>query len=250
MASFMNKTVVVTGAASGFGKATARAFADAGAHVVVADIDADGAARVAKDFEQGLAVRTDVSDPDAVRTMVDTAVGEFGGIDILVNNAGVPHRSMPMLDLPVEDADRMWAINVRSVFLCCKYAVPVMRDRPGASVVNVASIGALRPRPGMTVYNASKGAVLTLTRGLASELAPDVRVNAVNPVVAETGFVKGAQGVDRIPDEVRAAMVAGIPMGRTADTRDVADSILFLASPEASFLTGVCLDVDGGRSIQ
>ncbi|MGD6741840.1 SDR family oxidoreductase [Streptomyces sp. BH106] len=250
MPTFKDKTVIVTGAASGFGQTTAHTFAEAGARVVVADIDADGAARVAKELERAVAVRTDVSDEQSVRAMVDTAVREFGGIDVLVNNAGVPHRSMPMLDLPVEDADRMWAVNVRSVFLCCKYAVPVMRERPDSSVVNVASIGALRPRPGMTVYNASKGAVLTLTRGLAAELAPNVRVNAVNPVVAETGFVQGAQGVDRIPDDVRAAMVAGIPMGRTATVQDVADSIRYLASPEAGFLTGVCLDVDGGRSIQ
>ncbi|WP_395106187.1 SDR family oxidoreductase [Actinomadura sp. SCN-SB] len=250
MPYFTDKVVVVTGAASGFGEATAHAFASAGGRVVVADIDAGGARRVAEQLDGAVAVRTDVSDAGSVRTMVAAAADAFGGIDVLVNNAGVPHRSMPMLDLPVEEADRMWAVNVRSVFLCCKYAVPMMRGRQGASVVNVASIGAVRPRPGMTVYNASKGAVLTLTRGLAAELAPEVRVNAMNPVVAETGFVRGAQGVDRLPEEMRAAMVAGIPMGRLAEPRDVADTICFLASPEARFLTGVCLDVDGGRSIQ
>jgi 3-oxoacyl-[acyl-carrier protein] reductase len=250
MQRFVGRTAIVTGAASGFGEATARAFAAEGASVVVADLDLAGAERVAKELDSALAVQTDVADPEAVRELVDQTVGTFGGLDVLVNNAGIPHRAMPLVDLDVETADRVLAVNVRSVFLTCKYAVPHLQRRPGASIVNVASIGALRPRPGMTVYNATKGAVLTMTRGLAAEVAPAVRVNAVNPVVAETGFVKGAQGVDTIPDEIRAAMVAGIPMGRPATTTDVAEAILYLASDTASFLTGVCLDVDGGRSIQ
>jgi 3-oxoacyl-[acyl-carrier protein] reductase len=250
MSRFTGRVAVVTGAGSGFGEATARAFASEGASVVVADIDLAAAERVAKELDSAIAVAVDVADPDAVSEMVDATVTAFGGIDVLVNNAGIPHRAMPLVDLPVETADRVLAVNVRSVFLACKYALPHLQQRPGASIVNVASIGALRPRPGMTVYNATKGAVLTLTRGLAAEVAPAVRVNAVNPVVAETGFVKGAQGIDVLPDEVRAAMVAGIPLGRPASTRDVAEAILYLASDTANFLTGVCLDIDGGRSIQ
>ncbi|MCZ4586270.1 SDR family oxidoreductase [Rhodococcus opacus] len=250
MSLYKDKVVIVTGAASGFGKNIARSFSDAGAQVVVADIDADGAKATADSLGEAVAVETDVSNVDSVRDMIHTAVKEFSGLDVLVNNAGVPHRSMPMLDLDPADADRMWAVNVRSVFLACKFGIPVMRERPGASVVNVASIGAIRPRGGMTVYNASKSAVITLTRGLAAEVAPDVRVNAVNPAVAETNFVKGAQGLDKIPDNVKVAMLSEIPMGRTAATQDIADAILFLASPAASFITGVALDVDGGRSIQ
>ncbi|WP_214401251.1 SDR family oxidoreductase [Pseudonocardia lacus] len=248
--SFENKVVVVTGAAGGFGSATARTFAEAGAHVVVSDIDAAGAERVAAELPSAIAVTTDVTDPDAVRGLVETAESAFGGLDVMVNNAGVPHRAGALVDLDVETVDRQLAVNVRSVFLGCKYAVPALRRRGGGVVVNVASIAAKRPRPGLTVYNATKGAVITLTRGLAAEVAPVVRVNAVNPVIAETGFVKSLTGAAALPDDVRADWVAGIPMARTATARDVAHSIAYLASDQAGFLTGVCLDVDGGRSIQ
>jgi 3-oxoacyl-[acyl-carrier protein] reductase len=250
MSLYTNKIVIVTGAASGFGRTMARSFSEAGASVVVADLNAVGAKETADSLNSAISVETDVSDIDSVRNLIDTTVREFGGIDVIVNNAGVPHRAMPMLDLDPADADRMWAVNVRSIFLTCKYGIPILRKRPGSSVVNIASIGALRPRGGMTVYNASKAAVLTLTRGLAAEVAPDVRVNAINPAVAETNFVQGAQGLDRIPDAVKDAMVNEIPMRRTADTLDIANAAMFLASPAASFITGACLDVDGGRSIQ
>ncbi|MCO1659898.1 SDR family oxidoreductase [Pseudonocardia humida] len=248
--SFENKVVVVTGAAGGFGSATARAFADAGAHVVVSDIDSAGAQEVAAGLPSAIAVTTDVTDADAVRGLVETAESAFGGVDVMVNNAGVPHRAGALVDLDVEAVDRQLAVNVRSVFLGCKYAVPALRRRGGGVVVNVASIAAKRPRPGLTVYNATKGAVITLTRGLAVEVAPDVRVNAVNPVIAETGFVKSLTGSAALPDDLRADWVAGIPMARTASARDVATAIVFLACDQAGFLTGVCLDVDGGRSIQ
>ncbi|QYN38758.1 SDR family oxidoreductase [Pseudonocardia sp. DSM 110487] len=248
--SFENKVVVVTGAAGGFGSVTARTFADAGAHVVVSDIDTVGAEKVAADLPSAIAVTTDVTDEDAVRGLVDAAESAFGGIDVMVNNAGVPHRAGALVDLHVETVDRQLAVNVRSVFLGCKHAVPALRRRGGGVIVNVASIAAKRPRPGLTVYNATKGAVITLTRGLAVEVAPDVRVNAVNPVIAETGFVKSFSGADALPDDLRSTWVAGIPMARTATPQDVADSILYLASEQAGFLTGVCLDIDGGRSIQ
>jgi 3-oxoacyl-[acyl-carrier protein] reductase len=157
---------------------------------------------------------------------------------------------MGLWELPEEDYERVFATNVKGVFLGCKYAVPIMRERGGGVIVNTASIGAVAPRPGATVYNATKGAVVTLTRGLAREVAPfRIRVNAVNPVVAETGFIKTALGVDRIPDDLRKQFLATIPLGRMAEPRDVAAAVLFLASPEAEFLTGVCLPVDGGRSI-
>ncbi|OZM80842.1 SDR family oxidoreductase [Pseudonocardia sp. MH-G8] len=248
--SFRNRVVVVTGAAGGFGSAIARTFAAAGAHVVVSDIDSAGAEKLAADLPSAIAVTTDVTDADAMRSLVETAESAFGGIDVMVNNAGVPHRTAALVDLDVETVDQQLAVNVRSVFLGCKYAVPALRRRGGGVVVNVASIAAKRPRPGLTIYNATKGAVITLTRGLAAEVGPDVRVNAVNPVISETGFVKSFTGADDLPDDLRESWVAGIPMARTATAQDVAHSILYLASDQAGFLTGVCLDVDGGRSIQ
>src|SRR5437870_11858153 len=147
--------------------------------------------------------------------MVDEALSAFGGLDVLVNNAGFSHRTMPLWELPAEEYERVCATNVRGVYLGCKYAVPVMKQRGGGVIVNTASIGAVAPRPGITAYNATKGAVITMTRGLAVEVAPfKIRVNAVNPVAAETGFMKTATGLDKLPDELRRQLVATIPLGR------------------------------------
>jgi 3-oxoacyl-[acyl-carrier protein] reductase len=250
---FEGKTVVVTGAGSGFGEAIATRFAREGARVVAADVNEENGRRVVSAIgaEGGKArfIRTDVSRAADVKAMIDDALSAFGGLDVLVNNAGFSHRTMPLWELPEEEYERVFATNVRGVFLGCKYAVPVMKERGGV-IVNTASIGAVAPRPGVTAYNATKGAVVTLTRGLAGEVAPfRIRVNAVNPVAAETGFMKTAVGLDRLPDELRKQIVAGIPLGRMTEPRDVAAAVLFLASPDAEFLTGVCLPVDGGRSI-
>ena len=251
---FQGKVAVVTGAASGFGEAIARRFASEGASVVVADVNEPDGKRVVASIEgeggKVLFVRCDVSRADDVRSLIDGSVDQFGGVDVLVNNAGFSHRAMPMWDLPEEEFDRVFATNTKGVYLGVKYAVPVLRARGGGVIVNTASIGAVAPRPGVTAYNATKGAVVTMTRGLAVELAPfKIRVNAVNPVAAETGFVRGAMGVDTFPDGVRKSLIAGIPLGRLTEPGDVAAAVLFLASDEAEFLTGVCLDVDGGRSI-
>jgi len=251
---FDGKTAIVTGAGSGFGEAIASRFAREGARVVVADVNEENGRRVASAIaaEGGTArfVRTDVSRAADVKAMVDEALSAFGGLDVLVNNAGFSHRTMPLWELPEEEYERVFATNVRGVYLGCKYAVPVMKQRGGGVIVNTASIGAVAPRPGITAYNATKGAVVTMTRGLALEVAPfKIRVNAVNPVAAETGFMKGAVGVDKLPDEFRKQLVATIPLGRLTEPRDVAAAVLFLASPDAEFLTGVCLPVDGGRSI-
>jgi 3-oxoacyl-[acyl-carrier protein] reductase len=251
---FDGKTAIVTGAGSGFGEAIATRFAREGARVVLADVNEENARRVASAIagEGGTArfVRTDVSRAADVKAMVDEALSAFGGLDVLVNNAGFSHRTMPLWELPEEEYERVFATNVRGVYLGCKYAVPVMKQRGGGVIVNTASIGAVAPRPGITAYNATKGAVITMTRGLALEVAPfKIRVNAVNPVAAETGFMKGAVGVEKLPDEFRKQLVATIPLGRLTEPRDVAAAVLFLASPDAEFLTGVCLPVDGGRSI-
>ena len=251
---FQDKIAVVTGAASGFGAAIAKCFAAEGASVVVADLDEVGGKEVAADIlESGgaaLFARADVSQADQVKAMIDTAVAEYGGLDILVNNAGFSHRMMPLWDLPEEDYDRVFAVNTKGVYLGAKYAVPALQKRGGGVIVNTASIGAVAPRPGVTAYNATKGAVVTMTRGLAMEVAPyKIRVNAVNPVASDTAFFKGALGVDAVPEPIRKGLIEGIPLGRLSEPLDVANAVLFLASEDASFITGVCLEVDGGRSI-
>ena len=251
---FQDKIAVVTGAASGFGAAIAKCFAAEGASVVVADVDEAGGKEIAAGIcdSGGAAIfaRADVSQADQVKAMIDTAVAEYGGLDILVNNAGFSHRMMPLWDLPEEDYDRVFAVNTKGVYLGAKYAVPVLRERGGGVIVNTASIGAVAPRPGVTAYNATKGAVVTMTRGLAMEVAPyKIRVNAVNPVASDTAFFKGALGVDAVPDPIRKGLIEGIPLGRLAEPLDVATAVLFLASEDAGFITGVCLEVDGGRSI-
>lgn len=244
---FQDKRVIVTGAAAGFGAAISRAFGAEGAKVMVTDIDEVGAQAVADQLDGAIAFPLDVTDEDRTAAMAQAAVDAWGGIDIVVCNAGLPHRAAPMIDLSTEEFDRMWDINVRSIFFAAKYCVPHMP--PGSSIVSTASIGGRRPRANLTPYNASKGAVITLTKGLAAELAPDIRVNCVNPVSSPTGFDKNAMGVDALPDAVEQAVVRGIPMGRRALPEDVASAILFLASDDAAFLTGVGLDVDGGRAI-
>lgn len=248
MARFQDKRVIVTGAASGFGAEIAQAFASEGARVLVADLNETGAKDLAAALPNAIAWGIDVANEEQTRAMAQVAVDEWGGIDVVCPNAGVPHRLKPLIELSTEDFDRMFAINTRSVYLAAKYCVPHMG--PGGVIVSTASIGGIRPRPGLTAYNASKGAIITLTRGLAAELAPDIRVNCVNPVSSPTGFDRNAVGLDSLPEAIERQVIAGIPMGRRAEPRDVANAVLFLASDDASFLTGVCLDVDGGRSIQ
>lgn len=246
---FTDKSVLVTGAASGFGEAIARAFASAGANVIVADINLEGATRVAGELPAAVALPVDVTKEHQLRDLITAAGQAFGYLDVLVNNAGLPHRRASLEDMRVEDIDFQYAVNLRNVALTSKFALPLLRQRPGSSIVNVSSIGAVRPRPGMLIYSAMKGGIITFTRGLATEVAPEVRVNAVTPVASETGFVKNSLGTDKFTDEMRAAILKDIPMGRASDPADIADAVLFLASDRARFLTGVILDVDGGRSI-
>lgn len=248
--SFNDRTVIVTGGAGGFGAATAQRFAAAGANVVVSDIDGVRAKEVADQLPSAVSVTTDVTEPASMRELVATAERHFGAIHVMINNAGLPHRSVPLADMTVEDVDFQHMINVRSVFLGCKYAIPALTRAGGGVIVNTASIAGKRPRPGLVMYNATKGAVITLTRGLAAEVGPRIRVNAVNPVVSQTGFIQNALGVEELDNDARAGLAANIPMGRIATPEDVASAIVFLASDQAGFLTGVCLDVDGGRSIQ
>jgi 3-oxoacyl-[acyl-carrier protein] reductase len=242
------RRVVVTGGASGFGAAIARRFAGLGDRVVVADIDEAGARGVADRLGGAVAVAADVSVPSAVEALMERAASEFGGIDVLVNNAGAGHRSGPVDGIEAETFDAQYALNLRSVFVGVKYAVPFMPD--GSVIVNTASIGGRRPRPFAAVYNSTKGGVLSLTRSLALELAPRIRVCAVSPTGAQTGFLLPAIGVARLTGEALQRVVDGIPMARLAEPEDVASAVEYLASPAAAYLTGVCLDVDGGRSVQ
>ncbi len=253
MERFDDSRVIVTGAGSGFGEATARRFAREGARVLVADINGEAAARVAAQIGEAggtaQAVTANVAEEDQVAAMVAQAVTGFGGLDVLVNNAGYSHYNRLLWKIPVEDFDAVYAVNVRGVFLGCKHAIPVMIDGGGGAIVNIASIGAVAPRPGVTPYNATKGAVLTLTKGLALEVARhNIRVNAVNPVAADTAFMEGATG-QALSEEMRANLIGTIPRGRLAVPEDIAATVTFLASMDADFITGTAINVDGGRSV-
>lgn len=242
------KTAIVTGAGSGFGEGIAKRFAAEGARVVVADIDAAAGARVAAALDGAEFHPVDVSDGDQVKAMVEAAEKAFGGLDILVNNAGVAQRRGPMLEVAEEDFDRIYAVNVKSIYWTAIHAVPLLRKQEGGVIINIASTAAVRPRPGLTWYNGSKGAVVTLTKSMAVELAPEgIRVNAINPVIGETGLTEAFMGGDT--PELREKFISSIPLGRMSTPSDVANAALYLASDEADLITGVCLEVDGGRCI-
>lgn len=251
--SFDGKTVIVTGAGSGFGEATAKLFAADGAKVLAADINLDNAQATVGAIEAAggtaIPVLTDVRKSGDMQTMIETAISEFGGLDVVVNNAGLGHRAALMHELSEEDYDLVFDTNTKSIFWSVKYSVPAMIERGGGVIVNVASIGAKRPRPLGAAYNASKGAVATMTRALASELARhNIRVNGVCPLASETGFFK-TTGIEKLSDKARERMINEVPLRRLTDPADVANSIFFLASDQAEFLTGVLIDVDGGKGI-
>lgn len=243
------KVAIVTGGGSGFGEGIARRFVAEGAKVVIADINEEAAKQVAGSLgEAAAAVRSDVADNASVKEMVEAACGRFGRLDILVNNAGYSQRNQPMLEVDEETFDRIFAVNVKAIYLGARHAVPVFRAQGGGVILNVASTAGVRPRPGLTWYNGSKGAAITLTRSMAVELAGDkIRVCALNPVAGETGMLHLFLGEDT--EERRAQFRATIPLGRLSQPRDIANAALFLCSDEAEFLTGVCLEVDGGRCV-
>ncbi len=248
-----DKVAVVTGAGSGFGAGIATRFAEEGARIVAADINGDGAARIVEDIRNAggtaFAVTADVSKGDEMAKIIAAAIDEFGELDIVVNNAGTTHKNRPMLEVDEATYDRVFAVNVKSVYHSAIHAVPVFRRQGRGSFINIASTAGIRPRPGLTWYAATKGAVITMTKAMAIELAPDnIRANAINPVVSATGLLKDFLPGEDTP-ETRAKFVASIPLGRMSTPRDVAAACLFLASEDAEFLTGVCLEVDGGRCI-
>ncbi len=244
---FSGKRVIVTGGASGFGKAISQGFAEHGAQVMVTDINIEGAEAVAAELDGALSFQLDVTQEEPHIELAQLMVDTWGGIDIVAANAGFAHRTGYTLRIPTEEFDLMWAVNTRSVYFAAKHFTPHMP--PGSSIVSTASIGGKRPRLGLTPYNTSKAATIMLTRGLAEEFAPDIRFNCVAPVASETQFFVRATGSDKLSDEMRQTVIGGIPMGRLTEPTDVASAVMYLASDEAGFLTGVCLDVDGGRSI-
>ncbi|WP_097153106.1 SDR family oxidoreductase [Cohaesibacter gelatinilyticus] len=246
MGRLADKVAIITGAASGFGEGMARRFAQEGAKVVVADLNDEGAQKVADEIG-GVAVGVDVTKAADIDKMVEAAL-ELGSLDILINNAGFTHRNQPMLDVDEETFDRIFDVNVKAIFLAAKRVVPIMEEQGGGVIINTASTAGLRPRPGLVWYNSSKGAAISMTKSMAVELAPkQIRVNALCPVAGPTGMLHLFMGEDT--PEKREMFKDSIPIGRLSSPQDMANAALYLSSDEANFITGVALEVDGGRCI-
>ena len=241
------KTAIVTGGGSGFGAGIAAAFAEEGAQVMVADINIDSAETIAQSIN-GIAHQVDVADPNSVQAMAAAANAAFGGVDILVNNAGVTHVSGPLEDVSEDEFDHVMAVNNKAIFLAAKIFIPAMKTAKKGAILNVASTAGVSPRPNLSWYNASKGWAITATKAMAVELAPfGVRVNAINPVAGETPLLASFMGEDT--PEMRAKFLSTIPLGRFSQPEDMGHAAVFLCSDEASMITGVALEVDGGRCI-
>jgi len=247
------KAAVITGGASGFGRASALRFAREGAALMVADLDGGGAEAVAREIRaaggRALHQHLDVTNADQVRDAWQRSRSEFGRLDIVFNNAGIPQRITPIDETSEEVFIKLMAVNVRGVFLGCRYAIPILREQGGGVILNTCSTAGIRPRPGLASYAASKGAAIAFTKALALEVAPyNIRAVAICPVAADTPMLPGFIG-DRDPDEARAAFVKSIPLGRLNLPEDVANAALFLASDEAAMVTGTAFEVDGGRDV-
>jgi len=243
------KTAIITGGASGFGAGIVRKFVAEGAQVMIADLNAD----LAEDLRQEMGAHAivaiaNVADGASVEAMTHKAIAAWGHIDILVNNAGITHLPAPMETISEEDFDRVFAVNCKSVYLTARYIVPLMKARGQGNILNVASTAGVSPRPNLNWYNASKGWMNNATKGMAVELAPaGVRVNALNPVAGETPLLKSFMGEDT--PQMRAKFLSTIPLGRFSTPEDMGNAACFLCSDEASMITGVCMEVDGGRCI-
>ncbi|MGH8778963.1 SDR family oxidoreductase [Paraburkholderia sp.] len=247
------KTALVTGGGSGFGEGIAKTYAREGANVVVNDLNGAAAERVASEIAlaggKAIAVAGDVTRAADWQHLRAAALEDFGSVQIVVNNAGTTHRNKPVLHVTESEFDRVYAVNVKSLYWSVQEFVPYFRERGGGVFVNIASTAGVRPRPGLVWYNGSKGAMIVASKSLAAELGPDrIRVNCVNPVIGETALLSEFMGVEDTPEN-RQRFLAGIPLGRFSTPQDIANACLFLASDEAEFVTGVCLEVDGGRCV-
>jgi 3-oxoacyl-[acyl-carrier protein] reductase len=245
----LGKTAIVTGGASGFGAGIVRKFVNEGARVTIADLNTDMAEELAAQIGGEVRViRCNVADDTSVRGMVKAAQTASGQIDILINNAGTTHLPASMEEVSEADFDKVFAVNCKSVYLTAKYIVPLMKAKRSGAILNVASTAGVSPRPRLNWYNASKGWMNNATKGMAVELAPSgVRVNAINPVAGETPLLKTFMGEDT--PEVRAKFLSTIPLGRFSTPEDMGNAACYLCSDEASMVTGVCMEVDGGRCI-
>jgi 3-oxoacyl-[acyl-carrier protein] reductase len=249
-----DKSIIVTGAAGGIGEGIARRMAQEGAQVVVNDIDPARGEKVVADIQaaggRASFFRADVTKFADMKALVEATVQRYGKLDVMVNNAGWTHRNRPALEVSEEEFDKVYAINVKSIYLATLHAVPAMRANKGGSFINIASTAGIRPRPGLTWYNGSKGAVITTSKSLAAELGPDnIRVNCINPVFnPDTGLSAEFAG-GPVDEAKRAKFLATIPLGRFSTALDVANAALYLASDEAAFISGVCIEVDGARCV-
>ncbi len=248
-----NVVAIVTGGGSGFGESICHTFADEGGKIVVADISVENGERVTKDLlakgHEAVFCRVDVAKSAEMGAMVKAALARFGRIDVMVNNAGMSHPNQPMLNVTEEFFDRLYQVNVKSIYLSAVHCVPVFRKQGSGSFINIGSTASVRPRPGLSWYNGSKGAVTMITKSLAVELAPEkIRANQINPSIADTPLLTTFMGAADTP-EARARFVASIPLGRLCRPTDVANAALFFADPASEFVTGVCMEVDGGRCV-
>lgn len=243
------KKAIVTGGASGFGEGIVRKFVSEGADVLIADLNIEAAQKLSDELGTEVkASETNVAKNDSVLKMVALASAELGGVDILVNNAGITHLPAPMEEVSDEDFDKVFAVNCKSVFLTAKHIVPIFKSQRSGVILNVASTAGVSPRPHLNWYNASKGWMNNATKGMAVELASSgIRVNAINPVAGETPLLKMFMGEDT--PEMRAKFLSTIPLGRFSTPEDMGNAACFLCSDEASMLTGVCMEIDGGRCI-
>lgn len=246
-----NKVALVTGAGSGFGECMAKTFAREGAEIAVVDINEEGAKRVAGEIGQAATpIRCDVTKADQIAATLETTLKAFGRVDIVINNAGWSHLNRPFMEISEEDYDRVFNVNVKSIFHMTRAIVPHWREKgEGGVILNIGSTAGIRPRPGLLWYNGSKGAVNLMSRSMAVELAPDkIRVNCLAPVMGSTPLLANFMGMPDTPEN-REKFLGTIPLGRMAEPQDVANAALYLCSDEAEFLTGVVLEVDGGRTI-
>jgi 3-oxoacyl-[acyl-carrier protein] reductase len=245
-----DKVAIVTGAASGFGAEIARRYVAEGAKVAVADINEAGAKAVADSLgANAIAVVCDVTQRAAIDALVAKTIEKFGRLDIVVNNAGWTHKNQPLLDVDEATFDRVYDINVKSIFHMTHAVVPLMRKQRSGVILNIGSTAGIRPRPGLTWYNSSKGAVNLMSKSLAVELGPDnIRVNAICPVMGATGLLESFMGMPDTPEN-RKKFIATIPLGRLCEPKDIARAAVFLGSDDAEFITGVEFPVDGGRTV-